>query len=421
MTAETAPSHATKIDDQDVSDAYQYMLSRWLVLRQEARDLKEGFRWNEIIHRAPGGVSWPNPNLDVAYSEAWISVDEHSCTLLDLPKIEGRYYTFQLLNGWGEVTLNINERNFSDHPYGLFALCLAGSNPEIPANAYRIDLPNRTSRLLMRVELGADPDEAIALQKATTLRASGTSQIAEPIAQEFERFPGVEAFDRTEEILASELDINPGMEPLQAKARAVAAAVQEPTERERVAGLIRDQIIPAFLKAQLAMGQMENGWVRARAAGNYGDDFQMRSLVNYGGIWANNVAEVIYFVSHGNDGDETLSLTFPAGASPDSLARYFWSVIAVDTEEYRVIPNTLNRFLLNRQSGLEPSPDGSLTLWFAPERPAGAPEPNWLPTPRGGKYNLTFRFYGAGEEVVSGLYFPPALSGGERPFQGRSE
>ncbi len=395
--------------DQDAIDAYQYMLSRWLVLRQERRDLDDGLRWNEIIHRAPGGVAWANPNLDVAYSEAWIAVDETSATILDLPKIEGRYYTFQLLNGWGEVTLNINERNFPDHSSGRFALCLKGSNPGLPSDALRIDLPNRKSRLLMRVELGADPDEAIRLQKSATLKATGAPKVPDPIPIDFDRFPGAEAFAGTDEILASEPDINPGIEPLQAKARAVAAAAQNPAERERIEGVIHDKAIPDFVKAIAGMGQMGNGWVRPRIIGNYAGDWQMRSIANFTGIWANNSHEVIYFAARDNDGGKTLSLTFPADAPPDAQVRYFWSVIAVDSKEFTVIPNSLDRFLLNKQSGLQPNADGSMTLWFAPEQPAGCPEPNWLPTPEGGKYNLTFRFYGPSEDVVSGRYFPPSL------------
>jgi len=39
----------------------------------------------------------------------------------------------------------------------------------------------------------------------------------------------------------------------------------------------------------------------------------------------------------------------------------------------------------------------------------GVPESNWLPTPPGQNYNLTFRFYGPAERVVSGSYFPPPL------------
>lgn len=397
------------VSDKDVVDAYQYMLGRWLVLRQERRDLDEGFQWNTIIHRAPGGVSWANPNLDVAYSEAWIAVDEASATILDLPKIEGRYYTFQLLNGWGEVTLNINERNFPEHPFGRFALCLQGAIPDLPADALRIDLPGRKSRLLMRVELGADPDAAIRLQKATTLHATGNPRVPDPIPVDFERFPGGEAFERVDEILDGELDTNPCTEPLQAKARAVAAAVRDPAERARIDGVIQAQAAPAFLDAIKGMGESVNGWVRPRIIGNYGDDWQMRTIADFTGIWANNAHEVIYFVARDNDGSKTISLTFPADALPAQKVRYFWSVIAVDSREFKVIANPLDRFLLNNQSGLQSESDGSLTLWFAPEKPEACPERNWLPTPRRGRYNLTFRFYGAAEDVVGGRYFPPAL------------
>lgn len=390
------------------SKPINYMLSRWLVLRQERRDLEEGFRWNEIIHRAPGGVSWANPNLDVAYSEAWIAVDENSATLLELPEIRGRYYTFQLLNGWGEVTLNINERNYPDHPWGLFALCLQGSNPQVPPGALRIDLPNRKSRLLMRVELGLDPEAAIALQKSTTLKATGSPKVDPPVKMDFERFPGVEAFDTTDQVLASEPDINPGANELQAKARAVAALVGS-DQRSHVAEVIEAKAIPRFLEAVAGMGQEANGWVRPRLTGNYGADYQMRSVANFTGIWANNTNEVIYFVRRQLDGGASFTITFPADAPPDAQVRYFWSVIAVDSVGFRVTPNALDRFLLNKASGLVPSADGSLTLYLAPEKPQAAPEPNWLPTPAGKTYNLTFRFYGPSEDVVRGRYFPPPV------------
>src|SRR5271169_4554521 len=118
-----ACAQAPRVADSDVVEAYEYMMGRWLVLRQEALDFKEGFKWNEVIHREPGAVAWANPNLDVAYSEAWVAVDDSSCTLIDLPEIKGRYYTVEIVNGWGEVIDNINERSYSSHPFGTFALC----------------------------------------------------------------------------------------------------------------------------------------------------------------------------------------------------------------------------------------------------------------------------------------------------------
>ena len=142
---------AARLADRDIVEAYEYMLGRLLVLRQENLDFKEGFKWNEIIHRAPGGVDWANPNLDVVYSEAWIALDEKSCTLIDIPEIKGRYYTVQILNGWGETTANINERNFQKHPFGKYLFCIKGATPVLPKGTLRVTLPSRKSRLLMRI------------------------------------------------------------------------------------------------------------------------------------------------------------------------------------------------------------------------------------------------------------------------------
>ena len=88
-----------QMSDQDVSDAWIYLYTRLLVLRQQQLDFQEGFKWNELVHRKPGAVDWPNPNLDVAYSEAWVAVDESSCTIVTVPKVTGRYYTFSSSTG----------------------------------------------------------------------------------------------------------------------------------------------------------------------------------------------------------------------------------------------------------------------------------------------------------------------------------
>src|ERR1700709_1685105 len=101
--AADAQAQPARIADQDISDAYVYLLGRLLVTRQQQLDFQEGFKWNEIVHRKPGAVDWPNPNLDVAYSEAWVAVDESSCRIVSVPKVEGRYYTVHFLNGWGET------------------------------------------------------------------------------------------------------------------------------------------------------------------------------------------------------------------------------------------------------------------------------------------------------------------------------
>jgi hypothetical protein len=403
---------APRIADRDIVEAYQYMLGRLLVLRQENLDFKEGFKWNEIIHRAPGGVDWANPNLDVIYSEAWIALDEKSCTLIDIPEIKGRYYTVQMLNGWGETTANINERNFTKHPFGKFLFCIKGATPVLPKGTLRVTLPSRKSRMLMRIEIGANPAEAIALQKKVTMKAMGKPVVEDAVVKpDFtnSQLPGVEAFDKTEEILASEADLNPGMIDVREKTIAIAKAAADRTQRTRIDEVIHKQAIPAFQSEILRMGKAENGWVRPRAVGNYRTDYVMRSIANYAGIWANNTKEVVYFTGQGLDGSQTFTQTFPKDALPRSKTRYFWSTIVVDATDFKVIPNSLNRFLLNKQSPLHFGDDGSLTLALGPKLPEGIPESNWLPTPEGKKYNVTFRFYGPTKDVTDGKYFPPPL------------
>ncbi|MDP4265677.1 MAG: DUF1214 domain-containing protein [Bacteroidota bacterium] len=411
--AVSAPG-ASALTDQDIAGAYIYLLGRELVLKQEKLDFeKEGFKWNHLIYRNPGGVTWANPNLDVTYSEAWVAVDENTSVLLEIPEIKGRYYTWQMLNGWGETLVNINERTFPEHPFGKFALCLKGSNPKIPEGCLRVDIPSKTSRVLARVELGNDAKEAVRLQHLFKLIPQGEPNIEKPVSvQLFEgtNLPGAEMFQNASEKMQSEPDINENMNGLQVKVKAVEALVNSGTEgKARVDSIIKKKGIPLLHQTLSDLGVSKNGWTRPKSVGNYKDDYAVRTAVNYGGIWANNMGEVTYFISNGNDGGSAYTLTFPKEALPASKASYFWSVIAVDAIKFQVLPNSLKRYLLNKQSGLKNNPDGSLTLVFGPKPLTGYPQSNWLPTITGQKYNLTFRLYGPSKDVTDGTYFPPGL------------
>jgi hypothetical protein len=277
----------------------------------------------------------------------------------------------------------------------------------------RVDLPNRKSRVLVRIELGADHAEAVALQKQITMKATGTPKIEKAVIEPTftnNKLPGVEAFEKTEEVLASEDDINNGMVAVQDQARAIAkAAAADPAERARIDDVIRKRAIPAFVAEIPKGGRAVNGWMRARVTGNYRTDYLSRTVANYSGIWANNGKEAVYFETQQIDGSQIHKQTFPADALPPAKTRYFWSMMMLDAVDRRVIANPLNRYLFNKQSGLELNADGSLTLVFAPRLPAGTPESNWMPTPQGRRYNLTYRLYGPAKDVADGTYYPPPL------------
>jgi hypothetical protein len=407
------------ITDKEVIDAYQYLIGRILVLRQENLDIvKEGMNWNEIKHRDVGGVQWANPNLDVAYSEAWVAIDNNSCTMVEIPEIKDRYYTVQFLNGWGETTANLNDRTYPKHPFGKFAVCLKDAKVTLAPDVQKVIVPSKKSRVLARVELGKTPDEAVKLQRQIKLYPTGNSQIAETVKTvefEHDNLPGIEMFDNASEVLASEKDINPNMGGVQRKVLAVEATAKNKNTREATAKITREKAIPSFFALRDKLETRKNGWGLFRRFGNYGSDFQSRSFVNFGGIWANNNNEAVYFGANKDvkgdllDGSNVYTMTFPKDKLPSSLTRYFWSITNVDSKNFKVIPNPANKFIINNQTNLKSNTDGSVTLYFANKLPDGVSEENWMPTPAGANYNLTFRFYGPSKDVVKGKYFPPGL------------
>ena len=123
ITSAWAQTPPAKPDEKTLADAYTYLLGRALVIRQEHMDRRgAGFAFNAIKYNPLGSADFVNPNFDVAYFEAWFAVDDRSPVLLEVPEIKDRYYTAQILDEWGEVIVNINERTFPSKPYGKFAL-----------------------------------------------------------------------------------------------------------------------------------------------------------------------------------------------------------------------------------------------------------------------------------------------------------
>ena len=87
------------LSEKEIIDAYIYIFARYLVIRQEHIDMaEEGVDYNAIKFNELGKAEVVNPNLDVAYLEAWFAVDEQTPVILEIPKIEGRYYTGQIMD-----------------------------------------------------------------------------------------------------------------------------------------------------------------------------------------------------------------------------------------------------------------------------------------------------------------------------------
>ena len=243
-----------RFSDDEVVEAFVYLVARYLVIRQEHVDLtEEGVDYNTIKYNALGKAEFVNPNMDVAYLEAWPAVDEDTPVVLVVPEVIGRYHTAQVCDEWADIIVNINERNYPDHPFGGFVFCLAGTDPEIPEDAVRVDLPSKKAKILARVERQGDDVTAVGLQHRFKIR-----KLAEPSIVSAVEIPmftkdapiTVDVFSKpmVEEVLTSAVDGMPGADEHQATVRAIGELVaSNETARAEVDEVIRTQAWPGLI------------------------------------------------------------------------------------------------------------------------------------------------------------------------------
>ena len=416
-----APGTWEPSEDQ-IRKAYLYLLGRMLVIRQEHIDRSgKGFAYNQIRYNPLGSADFVNPNFDVAYLEAWFAVDDQSSVLVEVPEVLGRYYTFQVLDEWGEVIVNINDRATPSKPFGSFALVKPGSNPPIPSAATRLELHSAKAKMLARIELGDDPEGAVALQHKFTANAIG--QVTLPAPPEIPHFTntdllGAEIFDNLDDVLASAADVSPAAGRMQVLAHSIADHLAaDPEARAKSDRFLRGTVVPEFKRYALTeSAPYVNHWVGGSSVGSYGGNYTLRSVANLVGIWANTSEEVIYFVASRDNAEQPLTgdgsyiLHFPADRLPADAVDGYWSVILVSVPDYRVVPNSLHRYNFNSSSALTYNNDGSLDLAVGPQPVSVVAESNWLPTEEGSPFCLTFRCYVPKPFVGSGRWAPPPVT-----------
>lgn len=414
------------LSEAEIIDAYVYLFARYLVIRQEHIDLaEEGVDHNVIKFNELGKAEFVNPNLDVAYLEAWFAVDEDTPVILEIPKIEGRYYTAQIMDEWAEIITNINERNYPNHPFGQYALCLKGSEPEVPESALRVDLPSKKAKMLARVERQGDDAGAIELQRSFRIVKTG-----EPVIEPAVTIPmftnqepiTVDAFNEPMigMVLESAPDAVSNSAAYQKNALIVAEFVATNEEnRAAIEGIVKEKALPSIVAFVKEGGDNRGGWACTREWLEFGDDILFRAAANYAGIWWNSSAEVIYYMGgtdSGGDllhGDQTYTIEYAPEDVPIKHVNAYWSLTLLSLPDYRVVPNELERYNLNNISDLTYGDEGSLTLYLASELPENVPASNWLPTPKGTPFTMNHRYYVPKPEVLSGEWYVPPIEKAE--------
>ncbi|ODT19532.1 MAG: hypothetical protein ABS35_21465 [Kaistia sp. SCN 65-12] len=101
-------------------------------------------------------------------------------------------------------------------------------------------------------------------------------------------------------------------------------------------------------------------------------------------------------------GSQTYRLHLP----PNPPAALFWAATAYNitdgtmTEAAQLMPS------INGMNKVAKNDDGSIDLWFGPQKPANADEKNWIQTAEGRDFLVAFRLYGTGTEFYDQTWRP---------------
>ena len=156
-------------------------------------------------------------------------------------------------------------------------------------------------------------------------------------------------------------------------------------------------------------------WIHFNNIADWGTAYLDRAAANEYCEACNNEAAAGYWMAFADGAGQRLNgarhgyqLTFPAGEIPQ--AKRFWSLTAYLPGSISLVPNRADKYLVASYTpGLVTNPDGSITIYLAPTRPAGAPMANWLPVPRG-PFEVALRSYGPTGNTASPTYAPPAIT-----------
>jgi hypothetical protein len=169
-----------------------------------------------------------------------------------------------------------------------------------------------------------------------------------------------------------------------------------------------------FKSAEIDTGKVKSGDVFG-TRDSLNNNYLYRMFAAVMGIYGNSAAEAMYPLYTVDDKKEKLDATtgrytlrFEPGQFPPVNA--FWSVTMYNLPESLLVPNPLNRYLLNSPMlpQLARDRDGGLTLYIQNESPGKDKEANWLPAPKG-PFWMAMRLYWPKAEATNGTWVAPPL------------
>jgi len=375
-------------------------------------------------------------NVDNLYSLAWIDLQAEPLVLA-VPAMGNRYWMMQIVDAWNGVPAAPGSRTHSGDDPHVFLLAGPDWKGTVPEGMELLRSPTNLGGIGGRTYCaGADDYDAVnVLQdqyQLTPLSAWGkhyTPPTSVPLKEGAdgetlvnEQVMALDAgrfFGNLNRLMVTNPPYAADVPTLE-KLRPLGIVPGAPFSTEGLAADMVAALEEGVAEGKVAMadeikslGKMVNHWGLTYDMGRYGTKYAYRAAWTFVGIGGNVIEDAFYPLALNDadgqplSGEHRYTLTFPKGAWPPADA--FWSMTLYDIEGY-LVDNPLDRYAIGDRSGMEPNPDGSLTIYIQGESPGKDKEANWLPAPKTGPFKLALRLYVPQESVRNGSWVPPALA-----------
>ena len=149
-----------------------------LAATERATLSSQGMSVNRLAHvpglATPASRLGVSPNVDTLYSVGWLDLSSGPLWF-HVPKIEGRYYTFQFMDGYTDNFAYVGTRT-NGGAAGDYAILPPRWTGDVPAGLQRIEAPTPFVLMAGRILAGEVEDDlqvARALQRQFTLARLG--------------------------------------------------------------------------------------------------------------------------------------------------------------------------------------------------------------------------------------------------------
>ncbi|WP_273147024.1 DUF1254 domain-containing protein [Oceanicaulis alexandrii] len=416
---------------------YTYPLFIWERERLRRENLREAQTRGPIapINRL-GHMNWlANANSDMPYSPnndtvyTGVSLDLRAePIILDMPEIKDRYAVVQSVNAYMEN----QTYHYSPRVNGGEGAHLAFVGPdwegELPDGVQRVDIDTPSGALAIRLAVQRNETDLATVRgyqnqmSLTPLSAwdNGPTEVepAIPAPVERETIEGPFAHFHQMAVLLAENPPPPqhaamnatlwrlGLEPGQG----FDPDALDPDTRAGILRAIEDgPAVMEYLRRNRGQ-RFPTGWDTARYADDIVFDYAARAAISLVGLLGNDPEEAIYFYTFFDsentplDGSESYRMHFEPEDLPEITSLGFWSVTMYDGETFLLVDNPIDRYSIGSRHNLQFNDDGSLDLYIQPEAPGGELDSNWLPSPEGRPFRVTFRIYSPKPETTQSLY-----------------